>query len=233
MNQNNEKKESLLLNLGLNILVPTLILTKLSSEKYLGPMWGVVVALAFPIGYFAYDYLQRGKANFISVLGIISVLLTGGISLLKLDPKYIAIKEAAIPGIIGLITLISAQTRYPVVKLFLFNDMLMQTQNIEQALKDKQNHAQFSNALKISTLIIALSFFLSSVLNYVLARAIVVSTPGTEAYAAELGKMTFWSYIVIMIPSMIVLVAAMVYLFKRVTFLTGLSFEDIFNDNSR
>lgn len=233
MNQKNEKKESLLLNLGLNILVPTLILTKLSSEKYLGPMWGVVVALAFPIGYFAYDYLQRSKANFISVLGIISVLLTGGISLLKLDPKFIAIKEAAIPGIIGLITLISALTRYPVVKLFLFNDMLMRTNDIESALQKRQSQAQFANALKVSTLIIAVSFFLSSLLNYVLARAIVVSAPGTEAYAAELGKMTFWSYIVIMLPSMAVLVGAMIYLYKRVTALTGLSFEEIFNDNSR
>ncbi len=35
-------------------------------------------------------------------LGLISVLLTGGIGLLELDPQWLAIKEAAIPGIIGI-----------------------------------------------------------------------------------------------------------------------------------
>ncbi|MDP3449658.1 MAG: beta-galactosidase, partial [Anaerolineaceae bacterium] len=45
-----------------------------------------------------------------------SVMLTGGISLLELDPQYIAIKEAAIPGIIGLAVLGSQYTRFPLVR---------------------------------------------------------------------------------------------------------------------
>src|SRR5688572_1278601 len=40
------KKESLLLNLACNILVPTLVLTKLSTESRLGPVKGLLVALA-------------------------------------------------------------------------------------------------------------------------------------------------------------------------------------------
>jgi hypothetical protein len=86
-------------NLIFNIIVPTLILTKLSAPEYLGPVWSIVVALSFPIGYGLWDLKQSGKVNGFSVLGIISVFLTGGISLLQLDPKYIAIKEAAIPAI--------------------------------------------------------------------------------------------------------------------------------------
>ena len=109
-----EKKSSGLLgNLLFNIALPVIILSKFSTEDYLGPVWGLVIALAFPVGFGLWELLKSGKVNFFSVVGIISVLLTGGMSLLQLDPKYIAIKEAAVPGLIGLLILISGRTRFP------------------------------------------------------------------------------------------------------------------------
>ncbi len=107
---NTEKKENLWINLGFNILVPTLILSKLSGEEHLGPTFSLMVALAFPVIYGAYDFYCRNKINIFSILGLVSTLLTGTISLLKLPPEYIAIKEAAIPGIIFIIVLISTWT---------------------------------------------------------------------------------------------------------------------------
>jgi hypothetical protein len=50
------------------------------------------------------------------VLGLVSILLTGGIGLLQLDTRWLAVKEAAIPGLIGLAVLMSTRTRYPLVK---------------------------------------------------------------------------------------------------------------------
>ena len=88
----------MLLNLLCNLVLPTLILTKLSGDNYLGIKLAIVVALAFPIIYGIHDFLTRGKLNFFSGLGIASVTLTGGISLLEMDAVYIAIKEAAIKG---------------------------------------------------------------------------------------------------------------------------------------
>ena len=41
---------SLLANIAFNLIIPTLILTKLGKEEYLGPSWAIVVALAYPIG---------------------------------------------------------------------------------------------------------------------------------------------------------------------------------------
>ncbi|MDB4077326.1 MFS transporter, partial [Porticoccaceae bacterium] len=76
-----EKQESLLLNLAFNLLVPTLVLTKLSDPEFLGIKLAIVVALSFPIGYGIHDFLTRGKLNFFSALGVVSVALTGGISL--------------------------------------------------------------------------------------------------------------------------------------------------------
>jgi intracellular septation protein A len=102
---NKKKKSGLLSNLLLNVAIPALILSKLSGDDALGPVWAVVVALAFPLAFGLWELKHSGKVNFFSVLGIISVLLTGGISLLQLPPSYIAIKEALIPGLIGIIVL--------------------------------------------------------------------------------------------------------------------------------
>ncbi|MEQ9565027.1 MAG: VC0807 family protein [Pseudomonadales bacterium] len=113
------QRENLLLNILLNIVIPTIILTRFSGEDRLGPQLGIIIALAFPIAYGVRDYFRAYKINFFSALGVVSVTLTGGMSLLELDPQYIAIKEAAIPAIFGLATLISLKTRYPLVRTFL------------------------------------------------------------------------------------------------------------------
>ena len=80
--------------------------------------------------------------------------------------------------------------------------------------------------MAISSYIVAGSFFLSSVLNYVLAKVILVSPPGTTEYTEELGRMTALSYPVIVIPSMIMLMGALWYLFAQIKKLTG---EDLEN----
>ncbi|WP_045859319.1 VC0807 family protein [Teredinibacter purpureus] len=224
------KKENAFLNIALNIVIPTVILMKFSGPDDLGPQLGVIVALAFPIGYGVMDYFRAKKINFFSALGVLSILLTGGITLLELDPKYIAIKEATIPALFGLATLISLKTRYPLVKTFLFNDNVMQTKKVHDALAKSANEPQFERCLINASYMIASSFALSSVLNYALAKWVLVSAPGTEEFNAELGKMTALSLPVITLPAMAVLIFALFYLFRQITKLTGLSLEEVFVD---
>ena len=71
------------------------------------------------------------------------------------------------------------------------------------------------------------SFFLSAILNYALAKYIVVSPSGTEEFNSELGTMNLLSYPVITIPCVIVMIYAMFYLFKHIKRLTGLDFEEL------
>mgnify|MGYP007135088392 CR=1 FL=1 len=78
-----------LINLAFNLLVPTLVLTKLSGEDFLGIKLAIVVALAFPIIYGLHDFFTRGKLNFFSALGVVSVTLTGGISLLGSEERRV------------------------------------------------------------------------------------------------------------------------------------------------
>ncbi len=221
------KQENMLVNLGFNVIVPTLILTKLSGDEYLGTTWGVIVALLFPIIYGLRDFQQRGKINFFSGLGVFSVVMTGGISLLELDPQYLAYKEAGIPAIFGLATLISLKTPYPLVRTLLFNDTVIEIDKVHHALVEHDSVAAFDQRLVVASWIIAGSFLVSSILNYLLATMIVTSQPGTVEYNVELGKMTALSFPVIAVPAMIVMMGAMFYLFRGITRMTGMPFEDI------
>lgn len=224
-----KKSGHLLANLAFNIIIPTVILTKFSGDNALGPAYSIVVALAFPIGYGLKDFKQSGKANFFSILGILSVFLTGGMSLLQLDPQYIAIKEAAVPALFGLATLISLRTRYPLVRTLLFNEQVMQVEKVHQALDQHNANSEFERKLVYASYMITGSFLLSSVLNYVLAKIVLVSEPGTQAFTEELGKMTALSFPVIALPSTLVLMAALYYLLHHIQKLTDLTLEDIFN----
>ena len=215
-------------NLAFNILIPVVILSRFSGEESLGPTWGIVIALLFPIAYGLWDLRESGKINPFSVLGVVSVFLTGGISLLELDPQYIAIKEASIPGLIGLATLISLYTPYPLIKTLLFNDEVVDTERVNQALDEHDAHANFEVALRRATYLLAFSFFLSATLNYILAKVLLVSPPGTPEYSAELGKMTGLSFPVIALPCTVVMMAALFYLMRRVRQLTALELEQIF-----
>ncbi|NRQ44638.1 MFS transporter [Rheinheimera sp. YQF-2] len=221
-----KKKSGFITNLLLNVVIPAVILSRFSSEDALGPVWAVVIALAFPLLFGAWELKQSGKVNFFSILGIISVLLTGGISLLQLPPSYIAIKEALIPALIGIIVLISQYTPYPLVKKLLINPELLDMPKLEQALAAQNNSALFNQRMGRAGYIVAASFFLSAVLNYILAKAIVVSQPGTTAYAEELGRMTWLSYPVIVLPTMVMLMGAIIYMFMQIGRLTGQSLED-------
>lgn len=221
----------MLANLAFNIIIPTLILTKLSSNDYLGPVYSIVVALSFPIIYGLRDYAKSRKANFFSILGIISVVLTGGMSLLQLDPQYIAIKEAAIPAIFGLVTIYSVRTSYPLVKTFLYNDQILQIGKVQNALLAYDNELNFEAKLTNASYMVAGSFFLSSALNYILAKVVLVSQPGTVEFTEELGKMTALSFPIIAVPSTLVLMGTLFYLLRHIQKLTHLKLEDIFHES--
>jgi hypothetical protein len=221
------KEESLLLNLLCNIFLPTLILTKLSSDNYLGIKLAIIVALAFPIIYGSHDFITRGKLNFFSGLGVVSVSLTGGISLLEMDAIYIAIKEASIPGILGIATLLSLKTSQPLIHTFILNDKVFDVVRINQALKANNCEAKFDRLLINASWILAGSFFLSSLLNYLLAILLLTAEPGTVSFNQQLGKMTALSFPVIALPAMTVMMANIFYLFRGIKKLTGLDLENI------
>ncbi len=220
------KKENIWLNLGFNVVVPALLLSKGKAWLEWDAKLALAVALAFPVVYFFYDLAKRKKINWISILGFVGVLLTGGVGLFELDKKWIIVKETSIPLIIGVFVLGSVWMKKPLARLFLYNDSIFDLQKIDAALFAKNNTDLFNRLLKQGTLLIAFSFFVSAVLNCLLAVWIVQSPAGTDAFNEELGKMMAVSYPVIMVPCMIIMVAALMLLIKGLTRLTGLSLDE-------
>ena len=216
-----------MIDLLVSIIIPSAILMKLSGADDLGASGALIAALAFPLGWGLFELFRYKKYNFIALLGLISVLLTGGIGLLKLDPQWLAVKEAAVPGFIGIAVLISTYTRYPLIKTLLYNPRIINTGKIQQKLNDFNSRKIFENRLKSATYWLSATFLFSSVMNYVLAKWIVTSPAGSAAFNEELGQMTLLSYPVIAIPSTIMMMAVLYFLWRTIQGSTGLTLEEV------
>jgi len=200
---------------------------KFSSEEQLGPTTALIVALAFPIGYGLYELMFNAKRNYMALLGVVSVLLTGGIGLLKIDAQWLAVKEAAIPLCIGIGVLVANKLGYPLIRKLLFNPTLMNVDRIEEELDKNQTRQEFDLRLDRANTLLAGTFLFSAVMNYFLAKLIVTSESGSAAFNEELGRMTLLSYPVIAIPSMIMMLAIFWFIWRTVNKMTGLSLEQV------
>ena len=220
------KQENFWFNIGCNVVVPSVLLIKGAAWFGWSAQAVLVAALAFPTVYFFHDLWRRKKCNWISVLGFVGVLLTGGVGLFALDKKWVVVKETSIPLLIGAFVLGSVWTKRPLARFFLYNDAVFDLAKIDAALAARNNTAAFQTLLRHGTLWLALSFLLSAALNCALALWIVQSPAGTEAFNAEIGRMMALSYPVITLPCFVIMVVALWRLIAGLTRLTGLSVED-------
>ena len=221
------KRESLLLNLACNLAIPTFVLMQLSKDKWLGPQWGMIVALLFPLGYGIYDLIRRRKTNLFSIIGVVSVLLTGTLNQMRADGFWFAVKEAAIPTLFGAAVLLSMRTKRPLVRELLWNDQVIDTARVEALLTEQDRRSDLDRLLSRASYGLAFSFLLSAVLNFGLARYLLKSPPGTPEFNAELGRMNGLSLPIIMLPTMIVTMFVLWKLMSGLTRITGLELDDI------
>jgi intracellular septation protein A len=220
-----------MVDLVVSIILPSAILMKLSGENDLGASGALIAALAFPLAWGLFELIKYRKFNFIALLGLVSVLLTGGIGLFELDTKWLAIKEAAIPSIIGIAVLISTFTPYPLVKALLLNPEVMDVEKIHLKLKEHNSTNIFEKRLVTATYLIAGSFAFSAVMNYILAKWLVISPAGTPEFNEELGQLTLYSYPMIALPSMVMMIGIFYYLWRTIHDLTGLKLEEVVASN--
>lgn len=216
-----------LVELAVTILIPALILMKFSSAEALGAVNALLLALAFPLAWGGLEFARRGKPGWMALLGLVSVMLTGGIGLLALDPKWLAIKEAAVPGLIGLAVLTSAFTRYPLVRSLLFNPAVIDTPRVQQQLSARGTQELFERRMRQANHLLAGTFFFSSAMNYTLASWIVTSPAGSAAFNEELGRLTLISYPAIALPSMLMMLLILYYLARTMRTLAGLEITDV------
>ena len=245
-----EQKENLFVNLIFNLGLPILILRK--GDDWFGEILGawmslspestevssclLALAVFFPVSYGIYDFRNRKKYNFMSILGAISALLTGGIGLIPGGTVHMfAIKEAALPGALAILTLLTLKTQKPLVKIFLYNPDFFQVDKIEKLLEAQGTKKSFNRLLVICTWLLAGTFVFSTVVNYLLARLIVVTEPFSDknAFNDEIGTMMTWSFPVISLPCMVATAYAFWLLTRGIKKMTGLNLEEAINQSSR
>ena len=221
------KAENLFLNLIFNLGLPTAIMSLASGEHALGPRWGLLVALFFPLGYGIYDFAQRRRVNFISAIGFVSVLITGGFGLMKLDGFWFAVKDGAMPALIGLAVLASLRAKEPLVHEILYNPQMIDVERVDRALTERNAHGGFTGLMRKSSYLIAAAMLISAVLNYGFARWIIVSPPDTEAFNKELGRMHWVSMLGLSLPTIAMMMYALWQLLKGLEALSGLTLDEI------
>lgn len=229
-----QKREKLWINLLLNVVIPSLLLTKGGTWFQRPPEQILVFALGFPVCYGIYDFATRKKVNVFSVIGFVSILITGGIGLIENVPtRWIAVKEAAVPLLFGLAVLASAKTKKPLIRGLLFSRELFDVDLIEASLDEKGTRNDFDRVIASCTGWVIASFVLSAILNYVLAAWIVNSPSGTPAFNEEIGKMTALSWPVIALPTTGVMMVALFKLMKGIETTTGHELDDVLHPEVR
>lgn len=224
-------QENALLNILLNVLLPVVVLGMCSKDDKwysLGPKWSLVVASLLPLGYFLWDYRVRRKINSMSIIGIASVLFTGGLGLLELSAQAFAWKEASVPLIIAGVIWWTSRGEKPLVRAMLLSPDVFDVDKMERAVDAHNVRPEFDRLLRSSTWLIIASMLLSAVLNYVLAIYFLTGKePGTAAYSEAIGRQHGWGWLVIGVPSMAMMGFAMIRMFKGLKRLTGLETEEL------
>ena len=105
--------------------------------------------------------------------------------------------------------------------------ILFDVERINSALVAKGNATAFEKRLRQGTIMLAATFLFSAVANYLLARWVVTSPAGTEAFNQELGRLTLLSYPIIAIPSMLMMMGLMFWLAREAKTLTGMAMGDM------
>lgn len=247
-------QEHPLANILINVLIPVMALSYLSKDPeflqaigktvrpwHLGPVKALVVALLFPIGYGIWHFARTRKANFFSNLGLVSVLLTGGLTIFlwnadgTIKPNadvLFGLKEGSIPFVLGLAVIGSHWTASPLLRTMLYTDSIFDIARIERRVEETGCHLAYRGILFHATLLFAASFFISTLLNVGLALFFLgdldpTAVDAREVYNAKVGKITGWGFAVIGLPMLLFLFLTLRRLVKQLGALTGLKEEDV------
>lgn len=235
------KQENPFLSLVANIALPIFILDKFSGAWGPdGPKLALILAVSIQVAYALYDYSQRKKISPIFLLGFINVLLTGTLGLLALEGIWFAIKEASFPLLIGIFVFASSFTKKPLIEMLISNPQVMKRDLLNQRLSERGTDKEFHKHLQLSTRLFSLSFVLSALLNFWLARKIFIEIdPALDEYSRQIilneqiSSMTWQGFVVIMLPSMLCLAGVFWHVFYGVKKFSGLGPNELIEGSQK
>ena len=236
-----KQQEHPLSNIMWNVLIPIVALSFLgkNGDKFwhVGPVAGMLIAVSLPVCYGIHHLIKTRKPNFFSILGVVSIFLTGGIAIMAYKdngtvdtaaPQWFALKEAAIPFVFGVTILVSHWTKIPLIRVFLYNPEFFDIPSIEKRVHQKSVQPAYRKLIFSGTLLLAGSFFISMVMNYFLAMYFLRNNiHSQEAFNDGVAKLTGWGFAVIGIPMLIILMVIMWRFVSGLKKITGMENDEI------
>lgn len=247
-------EENPLTNILINVLIPVLALSYLSKDPefqesigkavrpwHIGPVKALAVAVILPLGYGIRHFLKTRRFNFFSALGLVSVLLTGILTIYLWNKDgtvkenaaiLFGIKEGSIPFILAFAVIGSHFTDQPLLRAFLYSDSIFDIPKIESKVEEKKADPAYRKALLEATLLFSASFLISTLLNFFLSLYFLGSIDHTaadarEQYNGQVAKLTGWGFAVIGVLIMVFLLMTMYRLLKRLKSITGLDRDSL------
>ena len=254
MTTKSNSSDHALANILLNVIIPVAILSFLSKDPalqeqlhrvakpwHIGPVKALVVALSFPTCYGIWHFAKTRKANLFSMIGLISVLLSGCLTLYLWNKNgtvkphagfLFGLKEASIPFILGIAILASERSATPLIRVFLYNDTIFDIPKIEARIAELSAQSTYESLLRGATRLFATSFFLSSLMNLCLTRWFfrgfnATAIDALETYNSLIAKVTGWAFAVVGVPIVIFLFLTLRQLLKSLGKLTGFTDEEM------
>jgi hypothetical protein len=219
-----------LLELVFTLVLPSIALDQLSKPASLGPFWALVVGLAFPVAFGAWCFLTKKGWTVFSVIGLVTILLSGGLGLLKLDAFWIGMKEGLMAAAIGVSFPLSHYFKRPLINALVMQPHLLNLKAVQDSLVDAPKRAAFDRAIFRASCGMGMSMAGSAVANFFLAVWLLSGkTPGTEEFVKGLAKLNWVSALVLGVPMMGVMLFVFLWLLRQIQQITGLERDDLLN----
>jgi len=219
-----------LIDLLLTVILPSTVLEMLSKPERLGPSWALVMACLLPLGYGIYCWVTKAGLNFFSILGLVAVIVTGGLGLLKLSAFWFGVKEASVPLLIGAAFPLSHRWGKPLISSILFAPHAINETMIRQRLDDEGKQRTFEKLLFGASSGMGVAMVFSSLANLGMALWLLSGKePGSEAYVKAIGTLNWSGMLVIGLPMMGAMMLVLMRFLRGVQTLTGLDKDDLLN----
>ncbi|MBL8121888.1 hypothetical protein JNM87_04000 [Candidatus Saccharibacteria bacterium] len=215
----------MLLQLVVNVFLPLVILTKLSSKDQLGQVGALLLALAMPVMWELYRVVKHRRLSRLSLFAIGGIVLTGGISLLGLSEEWLAVRRSALYIIGGLVLLGMIYMKKQPIDLLL--SAVVDTDMINSKIQQRKKEAEYRDKKRTSIYALAVLLLVVGVASYVLTRVVIVHATNTESFNTEYARLRLLSVPFITVPLVVGATAILMYLLTSIEKLSGLELDKI------
>lgn len=202
-----------MLNAIVNIFIPIAILLTLSGEDRLGPIPALLLAVGIPATYGIYGLARSRKVNAQSILGIVSVLLTGVIAVFRLDTALFPLKEAIVPIGFAIILVVSNRTGFPIVKMLF--DVVLRKENVEREVRERGAEVAYRAHIERCGVLWAAIMTLSGIMKFTLSSFLVTAPAGTPEFNRQLATYELAQMPTSMMVTMVLILSLIWYIGTR------------------